>query len=68
MSTMPFNDDGHVFEMGYWPDYGSKSERIMQSRRLIRTSSRLKSNRAANDTVARPFNGSKTTHTMKHEA
>ena len=25
---MPFNDDGNVLGMGYWPDYGSKSERI----------------------------------------
>ncbi len=65
---MPFNDDGHVLGTVYWPDYGSKSESITQSCRLIRTSSRLKSNRAANDTVARPFNGSKTAHTMKQEA
>lgn len=64
---MPFNDDGNVLGMGYWPDYGSKSERIMQSRRLIRTSSRLKANRAANDAVARPLNGRKNAHTMTQE-
>ena len=65
---MTFNDDGHVLGSVYWPDYGSKSERVTQSCGLIRTSSRLKSNRAANDTVARSFNGSKTTNTIKQEA